>query len=381
MAVTINSNDISCLAFYHDGTTYKIIGHGRQELVPDAVRNGVIIENEQVELALYTVVTAALENSEEDILDIIFGVTGDLCLGQMTTVRLRREEKGPITKKELDVLYSKIGDAALIQAQNDYLETTGDAEAALQNVTLSNVYLKLDNQEIADLEGKEGSVIEAAVFNAFSPSFHLGSLQQLSKKTGLKILAVGSELYALTQWIKKTNRIMMDYIIMDVSWDATNVAIVFGGGIVATKSLNIGFNHFVKEISEEMGITLSEAKHILRSYMAGKLTESEGFVIQNSLKDALEIWVMGMEILYKEFTGVKTFPEKVYVTGIGADISDVMDAMETEPWTRSIPFKESPKFTKINFSDLEIMDATGKVSGAEWLNTAALSVIYGEIFG
>lgn len=381
LTVTITSNDVSCLAFYHDEDKYKIIGFGKQELEQDVVRSGVVIESEQVELALYTAVTSALENLEEEILNTIFGVTGDLCLGQMTTVRLKRAERSPITKKELDDLYARINEAALIQAQNDYLETTGNAEAGLENVTVSNVYLKLDNQQVADLEGREGGVIEAAVFNAFSPNFHLTTLQHLTKKTGLKIMAIGSELYALTQWIKKTNRLLMDYIVVDVSWDTTNVAIVFGGGIVATKSLGIGFNHFVKEISEKMGLTINEAKNVLQGYMYGKLTESEGFVVQNCLKDALGIWVLGMEILYKEFTGVKTFPESVYVTGVGADITDVMDTMETEPWTRSIPFKEPPQFTKVNFSNLEIMDATGKILGTEWINTAALSIIYGEIYG
>lgn len=381
LTLTINSHEVRCLTFYYDEGSYKIIGAGSRELENGAVRNGVIVEKDAVELASQSTIAAALENSEEKVRNVIYGVNGDLCLGHMTTVRLKRNTPSPISGKEVSELYSKTLNAAFMQSQNTYLEITGDPEVELENITSSNVYLKVNNHPVQDLEGKEGNVVEAAIFNAFSPAFHLKSLQKLADRTGLNIIAVGSEMYAVSEWIKRTNRLALDYLIIGIEADSTNVAVIFGGGIVATKNLNFGLDHFVKDVSEKMGITLNEARNILKSYMSGKLAESENAVVANCVRDAIELWVMGMEILFGEFTGVKTFPSKVYVTGIGSELSDLMNTIETEPWTKSIPFKEPPQFSKINFSNLEIMDSLGRVNGVEWINTAALSIIYGEILG
>lgn len=382
LSVNINSKDVKCLTLYYDSGSYKIIGFGREALEAGSVRNSVIIDKEDVARALKNAVLTATESLEEKVNNAIIGVSGDLCLGMVTTVRLKRQTPLPFESKEIDDLYKKIAESAEIQAQNEYLETTGNPEVALEIITTSNVFTKVDGQIVDSLEGRSGSIAEAAVFHAFSPSFHIRSLQDIAKKAGLNILAIGSEMYAISHWLKQYSSGLNDFVLLSIDNESTNAAVVFGGGIVSTKSLNIGFSGFIEGLSEKMGVSIDEADKMLKGYIAGKLTESEASLVQSCVNEILNIWLAGLEILFNEFSNVKTFAPVIYLTGYGAEIKDVIATLKSEPWTKSIPFATFPEIFKVNFSDFsKISDATGKVGGPEWLNNISMSIIYEEIFG
>jgi cell division ATPase FtsA len=382
LSISINANDVKCIAFYaSDAGSYKIIGAGKTELDPGSVHSGVVIERDSVVEAVRQAVSKATENAEGAINKIIFGVNGDLCIGIMTTARSKKPEKQVILKKDVDELYKKISEGAFIQAQNEYLETTGDADTELEMITSTDVYLKADNQPVGSLDNVEAAVVEAAVFNAFAPKFYLSALQRIAKSAGLEILAIGSEMYTLAQYIKKTHPEEKDFVLIDIDGDATNAAVVFSGGIVDTKSLNIGYLQFIEGISDKMGITFREAEKMLQSYMADKLSQAESGVVQTCLKEVIDIWASGLETLFAEFSGVKTFASKIYVTGIAADISEVFSALQNEPWTKSIPFQMPPTFEKVNLGALSgVTDATGIVSSSAWLPTTSTAIIHAEIF-
>ncbi len=380
LSLNINSKEVRCLAFYYDNGEYKIIGGGKEELENGSVHNGVIINKDDVVRALKNAVTLATADLEEKVINTVIGINGDLCLGLMTTVRFKRPNSSPIEKYEIDSLYAKISEAASIQARNEYLESTGNPELELQNITSSNVYLKVDGRPVQDLQSTEGTTIEAAVFNAFSPAFHIRALQEITRKAGLNILAIGSEMYAFTQWIKKYSQGQNDFVLMSIDNENTNAAVVFGGGIVNTKSLNIGLSHFIEGVSEKMGLTSIEAEKMIKGYVSGKLTDSESGVIQKAVGEVIDIWLSGLELLFGEFSNVKTFAPKMFITGCGAEIKDIISTLKSEPWTKSIPFKSFPDIIKVNFSDFsKISDSTGKVGGAEWLNNISMSIIYEEI--
>lgn len=382
LAISINANDVKAIAFYASETGgYKIIGAGKTELEPNSVRGGVIIEKENVEEALQTAISKATENSESPIHKAIFGVNGDLCIGLMTTVRSKKPTKALFTKKELEELYTKVNEGAFIQAQNDFLQTTGDADTELDIITSTNVILKADSIPVASLDNIEASVVEAGVYYAFAPRFFLEAIQKVSRKANLEIMAIGSEMYTLAQYIKKAHPDTKDFVLIDVDGDATNAAVVFGGGIVATKSLNIGYMQFVEGISEKMGITFREAEKMLKLYTLGKLSQAEGGVVQTCLKEVVDVWISGLELLFEEFTGVKTFASQIFVTGIGADIPEIFEAVRAEPWTKSIPFQTTPSYEKVNLGFLTgLTDATGIVNSSEWLPTASTSIIHSEIY-
>jgi cell division ATPase FtsA len=377
LTVTIDSDYVRCVVLYDEGGSFKVLGTGKEKIDQGKVRAGSIIYPEQVALALQTAANNALKEVGGEITDVIFGVSGDLCLGLMTTIKAKRTQPASITQKEINELTHKINDSAYMQAQNEYLQINGNPGNDLENVTNSTVYLKIDGQKTPTLHDKRGSIIEMAVFNAFVPAYHLKSLQKVAREADLSILAVASAMYSLVQSINTATH-DQDFIVVEIDGDYTTVAVVFAGGIVGTRTLNVGYRHMVEGISERMGITLTEADKMLKSYMHQKLSPSEGAIIQTALKSTLDIWLSGMELLFAEYSGVKTFAPKIYFTGEGVDVPDLWNALHQDGmgWTRSIPFKSPPEMKKLTFMDINnVSDATGKITSLEWVPTISLAAI------
>ena len=382
LAVDINSNDVKCLAIYGErpenqpSMLFKVLGQGKVNLEAGSVRGGTVIGKDNVEEALRAAAAQATEHLEIPINNVIFGINGDMCQGLMTTIRSRRPTDAAITNQELATLQEKINETAYIQAQSEYMQSTGDADAELEIVTSTNIFNKIDGAQSPSLEGRAGRVLEIAEFNAFAPSFHLESLQYLAKKTGLNIMAIGSQLYSISQQVRKQFT-ESDFVLLDISSDSTNAAVVFGNGIVATKSFYIGTSHMIEGVASKMGLSYRDSERILRSYLDHKLTLSESTIVKQSLDETVEIWLCGLETLFEEFSGVKTFPTKIFLSGDGSDIEDVVQTLRTEPWTKSIPFKTSPEFVK-----LSLPPAFGVTHmPSEWIPTASLALIFEELNG
>lgn len=383
ITLSVSSEDVKCAIFYDDPEEMKlrIIGSGKQDLLKGSSRGGIIIEEDDVESAAEEALAKALETTGGDVSDVIISAGNSAVLGITTTVRYRRKEPGTaISDKEVDKLYTRISDAAKIEAQNEYLSMTGNTEESLNIIITSNVSVKIDGHSVKDLEGSSGQVIEASVFHAFSPDYHISSLQALAKNLGLNVLAFGSGMYSSAQWVKKITPEVTDYILIDIAEDTTNVAVVFAGGIVSTKFLSFGYRHFVEQISDKMGVTMDEGRKLLKTYVLEALSDPEMEIVGSCIKEAVKIWVLGLEILFGEFTGVKTFPSKIFVQGVGAEIPETVKTLMSDSWAKNIPFRDLKEVSLMEIDGLPIVDSTGTVDGKGWFNNIILSIIYKEIF-
>ena len=103
-------------------------------------------------------------------------------------------------------------------------------------------------------------------------------------------------------------------------------------------------------------------------------------VLHSCIKEAVKIWVLGLEILFGEFTGVKTFPSKIFVQGVGAEIPETVKTLMSDSWAKNIPFRDLKEVSLMEIDGLPIVDSTGTVVGKGWFNNIILSIIYKEIF-
>ncbi len=383
--VDIGSNLVKVLAFNSEtnekGSYCAITGIGTHPLAEDSTRGGIIVNIEDVASAVAA--ATALASNEEDAIDqAIFGVGGNLSVGLMTTVRVTRGSSVPVSEGELEEIFARTYEAAQDQAQHKILETNGNAEMDIQMITSSVVYTKLDGKVLKNVVGEVGQKLEIAIFTAFVPTYHLDILQEIATACGLEILAVGSTMYSLVKSLGFSKGRDFDGIIMDVGGAVTEVGVVFSGGIVDTRSIELGGAHFTFELSRGMDLSFSDAEHRKLEYSYRRLTESDELLVRGYMDNLLDTWLMGIELLFQEFSGVKTFAPEIYLVGGGAELPDIYEVVSKEPWTRSIPFKSPPEFSKLSLEDLRlVVDRTGKAQGLEDLVPAALSLIYLELKG
>jgi len=383
ITLTVSSEDVKCAVFYDDPeeTKFRVLGTGRQPLEKGSVRAGIIIENDDVENAAEEALKRALENTEDDVSCVIIGAGNPTVLGITTTVRYKRKTPHlPINDKEIARLYKHIEDAANMEAQNEYSTTTGNSEERLEVITTFEVLLKIDGHSVKDLEGNTGQVVEASVYHAYCPAFHTKSLQSLAKKLGLDVLSIGSEMFCTSQWVRKITPEISDYIIIDIAEDTTNVSVVFGSVIISTKFIGLGYKHFIEQISEKMGVTIDESKRLMKSYLTRTLSEPEMDVVGGCVREAVKIWVAGVEILFGEFSGVKTFPSKIFIQGAGAEIPEVTQALMTDSWAKNIPFRNAREVSLMETEGLPVYDSTGTIKDKSWFNNIVLSIIFKEMF-
>src|SRR5258708_3058069 len=202
LTIDISSDSVKCLAFYNENGINKIIGAGTQALEQNAIRGGNIVEYEPVEQAIDEAILLATQDLEEKVHQVIIGVSGDMCLGHMTTARVVRGLTTPVTQKELDDLSKKIIDSSFSEANTKIAQITGNSDIDLDLITSTTVYTKIDEKLTNQSLGVTAETIELAIYCAFSPAYHVKTLQKISKKLGLNLTAIGSEMYALVAALK-----------------------------------------------------------------------------------------------------------------------------------------------------------------------------------
>lgn len=381
LVAEIDTTHIKVLAFYYDNTKVKIIGSSIVTIKENTLTPSYINDKENLALSLKTGVMQATQDLGEPIEDIIIGIKGNNSVEVTTTAKATSTHKRIIKEKDLEEVYNKIIEAAYIQAQNEIIQNTGIYESKIEIVTSSTVYTKLDDRIVDNPIDLEGSVLENAIFNAFCFSDYINDIKKVVKKADLQLLGIYSIPYAIVQGLTKSEiEENTDYTLINMSKDITEIVAVFGKGIVGTKTLNIGYNHLIEGINNKMGLTEKESAKVIETYASGQLTESEEVVIQKCINEVLMTWLEGIKICFEEFTEVKTFASKIYLTGEGTIIPDVLNLIKATPWYKNIPFKTLPECKKLEISDLtSIGDSTGKINAASWLPVVSLGNMYLEI--
>lgn len=384
-AIDIGSYAVKCLVYKQSETPYtlEILGAAKEIIEPHVVRAGHIIDLDKVIHAIDEALFRATDGLDEEVSDVIFGVGGSLSACLTTTARVTRASKSEIQADEMNDIHSKIVENALTKSQNISYRTTGNMDSNLELITSSIVYTKLDGNHVKDPLGETGQKLEMALFTAATPSYHVDSLQKIAKALNLDILALTSNMYALNQSMRAAkNDPALDGIIIDIGSDSTNVGVVFGGGVVTSKSLHIGGAEFTNKLSSITGLSFLESERKKHEYSFGNLPDSDLLTIENGLSDITDVWVSGLELLFSDFDGVKTFPTDIYLTGGGSKLPLINEALQNKPWTKSIPFKEPPTFSKVSTNEFKFAhDVTGSTDDEEYTAAVALGSIYLEMLG
>ncbi|MCA9308160.1 MAG: hypothetical protein R3B92_02565 [Patescibacteria group bacterium] len=397
LILTLGADHIECFAVHVNTESFKpvceIIGFGSELVGLDIIRSGVIVDFDSVVLAFKNAVATATSELDVKFRDVVFGLNSSIAFDLMTNVRLTRSGVKPLTSEEIADVYSSTSEAANAAALEEISKITGDSNIDLECITTSTVYIEVDGNKVDSLEHATGKVIELAQFCSYAPTYVTHMLQDLASALKLNVSAITSEMYALTSSIKPMLGEYFDGVIIDVGSDSTNVGVVFGGGVVNSKSISVGGSDFTKQISKLTGLSYFGAEKKKTDYSRVQAEEQNNTLTQTLMPDleeddtkihqaigsVIETWLSGVELLFSEFDGIKTFGSKIYLTGGGIMLPEILDVLTKEPWTKAIPFKSPPEFVKLNLMDLHfVSDKTGMLDSPMFIIPASLSYTYLE---
>src|SRR3990167_10841998 len=103
IAIDIGSDFVKAVLFeIEEASTLKMIGFGKHYLKLKDVQAGVIANKEGVQEAIIATINEALLNYTNGVKDCVFGVSGEMCIGFSTTVRVtRKNPNDDINEKEI----------------------------------------------------------------------------------------------------------------------------------------------------------------------------------------------------------------------------------------------------------------------------------------
>ncbi len=343
LSLDIGSTQVRLIHFaFNEEQKVVLVGAAIAPLAPEVVVEGAILDYAALLQAVLEALTTL--NLEDGCQDVIIGVGGEACLGLTTSVRLRRSKpESPLKEKELRQIQSRLEEAAFLEAAKQLLETTGNSDLDISLVESRLVGVKADDFMLSSPLGYKGEKLEVSLFTAFSPTPHFRFLEKLCADLKLNLVQVASSLAALPLGLAGPRPWEFNALLLDMSRDATEIALVFGGGVVGTKVLDLGGGAFTRQLARDFSFPEEVAEKKKRSFSRGELPVEEAERVAQSLQKPLDWWLSGLKLSLGEFSGVKSFPGKIYLVGGGAYLPLIRESLQAFPWTKDLPFSKVPE--------------------------------------
>jgi hypothetical protein len=308
----------------------------------------------------------------------IVGVSGSSVFGFLLILEVRRDNaQTRITNSEMTKIYDKIEAFALKQAHS-YRDAIFAEEYDLVNLDLVITKNLLDGQEHPDLIDRQGEYIQVHVFASYAEAgFHASLKGELSQ---LKInpLAITTTIYTQVKLLSSQSK---NFILIDVGKSYTDVAIIFGGDIIQTRSFGIAGDYFSQHLTDQLGILPKEANGKKEAFSEGTLSQSDIDTIGDYLYEAGKDWRLSLVAVLESISGIKALPKKIYLSGGSGDLGVLEELLYEEDWKSSLPFAGEIEIEKADRSLLDkyLIDDLKILKELRMFAPASLSIVYKEI--
>jgi len=331
----------------------------------DVYKNGKILNEEKILNSLKEALERLKQKHSLKCKNAVICISAPNSRTIMTTLKVTRQSKSPISSEEGTEITGKLLENAYMSLSNVLYEESLTENNELEMIDMQSVYLRCDDRVVLDIEGEEANEVEICYSVSFADSKFIHQMSLLIKKVGLEIFSFVPASTSILNALKKLKKEKLDGVILNVGASSTEAVVCFGGGIYLNKSIPIGGSDITKELSLKLKRPYLDAEKIKRLYSMGKLNPKDSATVLNIINSILNYWHAGIEELFKNFSGVKTFAPDFYLVGGGSDLPDVKEQLFEEPWTKSIPFKSSPEFKKIELNKLKEIELTSEIKSSE----------------
>lgn len=347
-----------------EGDPLRVVGVGRVPQGLTDMRSGVPADIMAVTKNIEAALGEATLSCDFQPQEVVLGVAGAMVAGLTTRIRLTREKgEKPLDAKEMGRIEKKLRDAAFIEASAEMARHKGQEHVEIEIINSEITQVEIDGFPAANPLGFKGEKMELSYFTAFSPRNQLDVLSSMVRSLGLKPLAVTSEMFALVKLLLRSQEAAeFDAILLDIGGETTDIAAIFGGNIVASRTLPLGGRDFTRAIMYDRNLTFAEAEDLKLRLAAGSLDSEEQSRVEAVLTEVKEVWGSGVKEALLEMAEVEIFAPRLLLTGGGAELPGISELLASPAWSREITFSQPPKVSLVNPKDLVgVIDETGKI--------------------
>jgi cell division protein FtsA len=385
LALDIGTEVVKALIFEVDleGGRGRIIGVGREQQGLGDMQSGGVTDIGGVVHTCEKAVTKAEKMAEIRPDQVILGIAGELVKGTTTTVHYERlKPKSKIDLAELKNIIHKVQWRAFDKVRKQLSWETGHEEIDVKLINAAIVDVRIDGYKITNPIGFQGKDVTISIFNAYAPLVHLGALQTIASDLGMDLLSIAAEPYAVARCMGVEDSVEFSAVFIDVGGGTTDIAVVRNGGLEGTKMFALGGRAFTKRISNELGISFTEAEKTKIGYSKGLLSTDEMYKVKNNLNADCKVWLSGVELALSEFSNVDLLPSKILLCGGGSALPGIKSSLLSEGWIKNLPFSKLPKVHFMEPKDVtNVIDRTGKLVDQQDITPMALANLAIDLAG
>jgi cell division protein FtsA len=291
---------------------------------------------------------------------VVVGIAGELVKGFTTThSQERKRPDQPISESELQKLIDLVQREALREAERSITWETGLPNVDVRLVHAAVVGASIDGYALTNPVGFQGRHVKIGIFNAFAPLVHLGALQSVASQLDLELLEVVAEPYAVARVLGSEQVRQSGALFVDVGGGTTDVALVRSGGIEGTRMFALGGRAFTKSLADRLDLPFPRAESAKVDYARGTDVDRRD-EIATIVKDDVEVWAAGVELVMEELGGGDLLPGRIYLCGGGSRLPEIRDALSADRFWKRLSFARPPEVVVMAPDQIEtITDATG----------------------
>lgn len=375
LALDIGTEYAKALVFEHDdGEGAVVTGVGRKRQGLSHMQSGTVAD-----------IPAVVRNCREALDDaeamagraaekVVIGIAGELVKGFTTSRSVERKRPdSSVTHSELERLLEEIEHDASAEAQRTITWETGLPNVDVRLVHAAVASAGIDGYAVSNPVGFQGRHLRISVFNAYAPLVHLGALESVVERLGLRLVKVVAEPYAVARSISGEQVGQSGALFIDVGGGTTDVALVRSGTVEGTRMFALGGRAFTKSLADRLDIDFEAAERVKIAHAAGEHDEAAD-EIAAIIGEDVAVWAAGVELVLEEFGKEGLLPGRIELCGGGAALPEIRAALEADGFGRELPFARRPQISMMEPDSVcEVTDATGLLVDQQDVTPMALA--------
>jgi cell division protein FtsA len=375
VGLDIGTEYVKALIARVEGEEIKIIGVGRKHQELDDMHGGAIADIAGVVRNCEEALAEAEEQAGVQGRKAVIGIAGELVQGLTSTIRYKRPQPDKaLDASEVEFIIEKVQERAQAKAQRQIGLETGNEDVEVKLVNSAIVSIHIDGYKVSNPIGFQGKDVAIQIYTAFAPMVHIGALERTADELDLDLIAVAAEPFAVSRSMLGTDASSnFTAILIDVGGGTTDIAVVNDGGVEGTKMFGIGGRSFTRTIASDLDISYGDAEKLKVNIDDEKLRESVVSEVNESIDKTIDVWLDGVELALSEFDSVDHLPSRILLCGGGASLRRLVDVLNTDEWSKELPFTKQPSVKRIEPSEvMQIQDLTGDANDHTFVTAMGL---------
>ena len=267
---------------------------------------------------------------------------------------IRQHAGEKLDQAELQNAFEKAEQAS----RNDLMGQMGGSDGRDGGFALVASYveeMRMDGYAVPNPVGMQGKELEIILCNCYADSATGEFMKVVSDLLDVKRLRAISTPYAVSRSCARvaSSATPLAAIFIQISETLTSVSVTSHNTFLGVKSFSVGDGTFTRGIAMQLGVKYAEALEIRKRYSAGAVSPAVARKVSSMVSRIADIWVSGIVLALEGFLReLDLFPSRMYLYGVGSELSELTKALRESDRFSRVPFLEKRNPVVLTPADL-----------------------------